>query len=389
MKQYFEYLQKSKLQVKYINFNESFNINKYILFDPIDKIKLNGQYTLLDSPNFLLTSDLIQKYRKKTTKFFFYAFYMWSKNELNIMPGIKSQDSENRLKLPNINIPKSFASTFTNTKTNTNKSILFKESVNYINNHFTNNHGNTGNFNWPTTHKEAKQQLTYFITTKFKLFGSYQDSISKDNSTLFHSLLSSSINIGLLQPLDIIKLLIKSSNKNNIPLNSLEGFVRQLFWREYQRLCYLYCDFTSKNYFGNTGKLESKWYTGIGIEPVDRCIQNAFEYGYLHHIERLMIVGNYMNLSGISPQEGFRWFMEFSCDSYEWVMHQNVYEMVFFVTGGLTMRRPYMSSSNYILKMSNYSRSEWSDKWDELYHTFIKKHKNKLNKFFIRRNMVQ
>ena len=94
-----------------------------------------------------------------------------------------------------------------------------------------------------------------------------------------------------------------------------------------------------------------------------------------------MVIGNYMNLSGIHPSEGFKWFMEFSCDSYEWVMKQNVLDMVFFVTGGMTMKRPYISSSNYILKMSNYIKGIWSEKWNDLYHKFIKKNKKKLYKY--------
>ena len=138
----------------------------------------------------------------------------------------------------------------------------------------------------------------------------------------------------------------------------------------------------NKNYFGNNSKITKKWYVGkTGIIPVDTCIKNAFETGYLHHIERLMVMGNYMNLSGIKPQDGFKWFMEFSCDSYEWVMHQNVYDMVFFVSGGATMRRPYISSSNYILKMSNYKKGEWSAIWDKKYKNFLKKNNDKLWKF--------
>ena len=94
-----------------------------------------------------------------------------------------------------------------------------------------------------------------------------------------------------------------------------------------------------------------------------------------------MVMGNYMNLHGLHPDEGFKWFMEFSVDSYEWVMHQNVYDMVFFVSGGATMRRPYISSSNYVLKMSNYKKGEWSEKWDKKYHEFLKKKRKKLLKF--------
>ena len=117
-------------------------------------------------------------------------------------------------------------------------------------------------------------------------------------------------------------------------MNSLEGFIRQLFWREYQKYCYTYYNF-NKNYFGNKKKLTKAWYNGtLGVEPIDDCIKKGFDTGYLHHIERLMVMGNYMNLYGLHPDEGFKWFMEFSIDSYEWVMHQNVYDMVFFVSGG-------------------------------------------------------
>ena len=197
---------------------------------------------------------------------------------------------------------------------------------------------------------------------------------------MFHSLLSSSINIGLLNPLEVIEEVLKYRGK--VPLNSLEGFIRQLFWREYQKYCYIYYNFNNKNYFGNKKKLTNAWYKGtIGVEPIDDCIKKGFETAYLHHIERLMVMGNFMNLYGLHPDEGFKWFMEFSIDSYEWVMHQNVYDMVFFVSGGATMRRPYASSSNYILKMSNYKKGEWSEEWDNLYNTFLKNKKNKLWKF--------
>ena len=196
-----------------------------------------------------------------------------------------------------------------------------------------------------------------------------------------------SINIGLLNPSDVLDEVMKEykKNKNVIGINNVEGFIRQLFWREYQRYCYIYYDFTKQNYFANKTKLNSKWYSGeTGILPIDDCIKKGFDTGYLHHIERLMVIGNYMNLCGIKPSDGFKWFMEFSCDSYEWVMNQNVYDMVFFVSGGKTMRRPYVSSSNYILKMSNYKKREWCDGcdiWDKKYDDFVKKNKKKLWKF--------
>ena len=146
----------------------------------------------------------------------------------------------------------------------------------------------------------------------------------------------------------------KIISHEKIPLNSLEGYIRQLFWREYQLYCYNYVDFDSalKNpYFNYKNKINKSWYDGTtGNEVVDDTIKKGFDTGYLHHIERLMVMGNYMNLREIKPEDGFKWFIEFAIDSYDWVMYQNVYDMVFFITTK-TMRKPYISSENYLLKI--------------------------------------
>jgi deoxyribodipyrimidine photolyase-related protein len=374
MKYYYDYLKKNKYKCKYIEFNKKFPLKEYTIFDPIDKIKLPNNPEIIESPNFLMTKELYQKHRDKTDKFFFNAFYMWSKKQLNILPNLKSQDKLNRKKLPkDIKIPP--------LPSNKADQKYINEAAKYIEHHFPKNYGNTDNFMFPISHKTANTFLISFIKNKLTDFGPYQDAISKDNNTLFHSILSSSINIGLINPTDVVDEILKVNAK--YPINSIEGFIRQLFWREYQRYCYIYYDFSGKNYFGNKKKLTKDWYNDNGNlpEPVQDAVARAFETGYLHHIERLMIVGNYMNLSEIKPHEGFKWFMEFAIDSYEWVMHQNVYDMVFFVSGGATMRRPYVSSSNYILKMSNYKKGEWSETWKTKYQDFIKKHKKKLYKF--------
>jgi deoxyribodipyrimidine photolyase-related protein len=374
MKYYYDYLKSNGFDVKYISFMDIFNIKEYTIFDPIDRISLLFNYKIIESPNFLMNIELYKQYRSKTNKFFFNSFYMWSKNKLDILPSIQSQDKYNRNKLPyDIKIPKIIK--LSNIK-------YTSIGIEYVDKYFNNNYGNTNNFNYPLTHSDAKLCFKYFVKTKLKNFGTYQDAISSEHNVLFHSMISSSLNIGLLQPNDIVKCLLKYKNK--IPLNSLEAFIRQLFWREYQRYCYIYCEFENKLYFDNKKRITNEWYYGsTGMLPVDNCIIKAFDTGYLHHIERLMIIGNYMNLSEIKPIDGFKWFMEFSCDSYLWVMYQNVYDMVFFVTGGQTMRRPYISSSNYIFKMSDYNKITWYnyDKWNDLYHMFIKKNKEKLKKF--------
>ena len=375
MNYYYEYLKKHKFNVKYYKYTETPNLVNYYLFDPIDNINLSGNYTILSNPNFLINLEQHKIYREKTKNFLFNTFYMFHKKILNIIPDIKSQDKFNRKKLPkNIKIQ----------KISSNKSDIkyINIGMDFVTNNkdFINNYGDVENFMFPLTHATANKWLNNFIKDKLENFGPYQDYISKKDDFMFHSILSTSINIGLLNPSDIIKKIIKIKDKINI--SSYEGYIRQLFWREYQRYCYIYYDYNNKNYFNNNLKLNNKWYDGtLNIEPVDNCIKKAFKTGYLHHIERLMIVGNYMNISNIHPNEGYKWFMEFSCDSYDWVMHQNVYDMVFFVSGGATSRKPYISSSNYIIKMSEYKKGNWSEIWDNKYKKFLKERKEKLWKF--------
>ena len=374
MKYYEDYLKKEKYDVEYYEYNKKPKFKKKdnkIMFDPIDKLKYKVN-VMLESPNFLLTKENYELYRKKTDKFLFNNFYMWSKKIVDIIPNVKSKDKFNREKMPKkIDIPKL-------PENKTDKEYIEK-AIKYIDSNFSKNYGNTDNFIYPISHKSAEKWKTDFMKNKLEKFGPYQDFIYNQEPYLYHSCLSSSINVGLLCPSDIIDYLKPLQKKYNI--NTYEGYIRQLFWREYQRYCYIYCNF-NKNYFGNRKKLNKKWYTGeLDIKPVDDYIKIAFDTGYLHHIIRLMLIGNFMNLSGISPKQGFKWFMEFSIDSYEWVMKQNVLDMVFFVTGGETMRKPYISSSNYILKMSTYKKDDWSDEWDNLYNTFMKKKKSKLWKY--------
>ena len=375
MKHYYDYLKKNKYNIQYINFNKTPTYKKATLFDPIDKIKIPNT-TLIESPNFLLTKENYNAYKnKKGDSYMFHWFYLWGKKIVDIIPNVKSKDKENRKKLPkDIDIP--------SMPKNSNKKYI-QSAIKYVNKHFKNNYGDTENFLFPISHATAKKWLKDFIKKRFENFGKYQDAIDKDNDFLFHSYLSTSINIGLLNPLEIINEIRKVKG---IPMNSYEGYIRQLFWREYQRYCYIYYDFSNKNYFGNNKKITKEWYNGTtNIDPIDDCIKKGFHQGYLNHIQRLMVVGNFMNLAGMKPMDGFKWFMEFSCDSYEWVMYQNVLDMAFCVTGarqnGGTMAKPYISSSNYIIKMSNYKKGDWSEKWDTLYHDFIKNNKKKLLPF--------
>ena len=176
------------------------------------------------------------------------------------------------------------------------------------------------------------------------------------------------LNIGLITPqqvLDIITGYYKAHTKE-IGIANYEGFIRQIIgWREYQRYIYQYAGdkMRAGNHFNNARRLNDSWYTATtGLKPVDDAVRMALDDGYIHHILRLMVVGNFMNLVGIHPDDVYKWFMEFALDSYDWVMVGNVYSMALWADGGLTMRKPYISGDGYIMKMSNYSKSSKSNK---------------------------
>ena len=376
--------------IDYVECKEKHRINAVsIEYDPIDEIQDYNLKEYIESPNFLLTKSEYLKYRKNRDKDkgfrFTTGFYKYGKRCIKFLTDVDSQDKMNRDAMKEIDIKRipKYKGTYTK------KELKYiDEAKEYCEQQFTNNPGCVDDFNYPINHKSAKKMLLFFLTKKIERFGDFQDAIVQNENLLYHSMLSSSLNIGLVNPDEIISML-KERTTNKIPMNSLEGYVRQLFWREFQRYCFIHAKpLLDKNYFDYTPKKIHfvTWYNPdeeniTGILPVDDCIKKAMRDGYLHHIERLMVIGNYMVLSNICPMEGYKWFMEFAIDSYDWVMCQNVYDMVFFRSGGKTTSKPYISSSNYLLKMSNYPKAIWAKKWDTLYDDFLQENKKKLYKF--------
>jgi deoxyribodipyrimidine photolyase-related protein len=192
------------------------------------------------------------------------------------------------------------------------------------------------------------------------------------------------LNTGLLDINFILDKTIVFYNKNDIPLNSCEGFFRQIIgWREFIRGIYTVkgSEERTKNFWGFKRKIPKSFYdASTGILPVDDSIRKILKTGYAHHIERLMILGNFMLLCEFDPDEVYRWFMEMFIDSYDWVMVPNVYGMSQFADGGLMSTKPYISGSSYILKMSNYKKGEWSGIWDSLFWNFIDNHRDFFDK---------
>jgi deoxyribodipyrimidine photolyase-related protein len=377
MKAYEERLKKNGYNVTYVVYTENWKklAQKYQLtiIDPLDiklRKKLPKSSIILESPGFL--GGTLQK----STRYRMATFYQEQRKRLNILVkngkptgGQWSFDEENRKKLPkNHTIPP--------LSTYSNKHI--KEAFTYIEKNFKNNPGTPHDFMYPVTHTSAQQWLKKFIQERLHDFGTYEDAIAQNEPFIYHSLLSPLLNIGLLTPEHVITEVLKAK----APINSTEGFIRQVIgWREFILQIYLLEGENQRksNFFNNTKRIPESFYTGTtGIIPVDNAIHKVLLNAYNHHIERLMILGNFMLLSGYAPASIYQWFMELYIDSYDWVMVPNVFGMSQYADGGLMATKPYISSSNYVLKMSDFEPGKWCEVWDELFWDFIKKHKQKL-----------
>ena len=405
MRSYADLLKTNKYKLKYFSLDNKFKtpfqikLEKYIIdnqfeelisFEIEDKffeskiaklVKKNKiSWRVINSPMFLTERNEFKNYLKATKKPFMANFYKISRKKNNIllvndkpMGGKWSFDNENRKKIPNhIKIPKLI-------KIQDTKHTAKLKKI--INSKFSLHPGNVKNFWFPTTHKDAEKWLNFFLNKKFNLFGDYEDAVDINNNILFHSVLSPLINIGLITPNQILNKVLEFEKK--IKINSYEGFIRQIIgWREFMRGIYQNYEkqLEESNFFKHNNSMNNNWYEGsTGLLPLDESIKNALKYGWAHHIERLMILCNIMNLCEIKPKETYNWFMEMFVDSSDWVMSPNVYGMGLYSDGGIFSTKPYICGSSYFMKMMNFKKGEWNDIMDGLYWRFI----NKNRKFFL------
>tara|TARA_E500000178_G_scaffold356542_1_gene435316 strand:- start:49371 stop:50864 length:1494 start_codon:yes stop_codon:yes gene_type:complete len=326
----------------------------------------------LPSPMFLSTRSDYKTFSKDKTFLLMGSYYKMQRKKFNLLlqdgkpvGGKWSFDELNRKKLPkNVKVPE---------LPKPDKSKYERELKTFIKTEFKDHPGDVENRWTPVTREGSKKWLKLFLKEKLVNFGDYEDAISNNNNFIFHSAISPLLNIGLLTPREVIDEL--EGLEATIPLNSLEGFLRQIIgWREFIRGVYQERGVEQQrgNFFKNYRFLKDSWYTGnTGIAPLDDAIKFSIKYGYTHHINRLMVIGNTMNLSGINPKEIYKWFMEMYVDSSDWVMTPNVFGMATFADGGLMATKPYVCGSNYILKMSDYKKGDWCDVIDGLYWKFI------------------
>jgi deoxyribodipyrimidine photolyase-related protein len=367
-----------KEQVKAIHFSEvvDSSLNKRITQSCEEsKIKIEQYLT----PAFLNSSQEGDDYFNGKKRYFQTEFYIAQRKKRSILlqpngdpiGGQWSYDADNRKKYPAKEIPP---------KINFPKEDQYvKEAKEYIDKNFSKNYGEVGTFIYPVNFAESEKWLKEFLTSRFEKFGEFEDAIVANENILHHSVLSPLINIGLLTPQQVVDAALKYAEKNNTALNSTEGFIRQIVgWREFIRIVYAREGVKQRttNYWKFYRKMPRSFWDGTtGIEPIDNVIKKALKSGYLHHIERLMLLGNFMLLCEFDPDEVYKWYMEMFVDSYDWVMVPNVYGMVQFADGGLMTTKPYISGSNYVLKMSDFKKGSWCEIWDGLFWRFMDVHR--------------
>lgn len=334
----------------------------------------------LPSPGFMNSKQEVADYFSNKKRYFQTDFYVRQRKKLGVLlepdfspkGGKWSFDAENRKRYP---------------KGRTAPRVTFPaendfdiEARQYVEQNFPENPGKlSGEFKYPSTFDEARSWLSDFLHERFAEFGGFEDAIVAREAILHHSVLSPLINAGLLTPMEVVGRSLEFAESNSVPLNSTEGFLRQIIgWREFIRGVYEVAGTRERttNNWKFTRKLPQSFWTGTtGIEPIDIVIRKVLETGYCHHIERLMVLGNFMLLCEFDPDDVYRWFMEMFIDSYDWVMVPNVYGMSQFADGGLFATKPYISGSNYLGKMGDFPKGSWQAIWDGLFWRFMDTHR--------------
>jgi deoxyribodipyrimidine photolyase-related protein len=390
MKAYAADLEAAGQAVRYVEAHEEIKLPEKVseihVADPADDVlsrrlrrmaeQQGARLVVHPSPNFLSPPEFLAAHIASRKKPFMAKFYEAQRKRMNLLlepdgtpvGGKWSFDTENRSKLPKNHVPPP--------EPRVSQNAHVREAADYVSKNFAGNPGSANRFRWPVTRRDAELWLDLFIDERLASFGIYEDAISIEHATLYHSAITPALNIGLLDPADVVRRVM--TRANDVPLNSLEGFIRQVIgWREFMHGIYRHrgVEIRNGNFWNFERPIPAAFYDGTtGIPPVDRIIRQLLDDGWCHHIERLMILGNFMLLCRIRPGDAHRWFMEMFVDSYDWVMVPNVYGMSQYADGGTFTTKPYLSGSNYILKMSDERRGPWCEIWDGLFWTFIGDH---------------
>ena len=295
-------------------------------------------------------------------------------------------DQDNRKALPaDVSVPKPYT---------VSPDDITSEVIELVEAEFADHMGDAKDFNYAVTRDEALKVLEQFIEQRFNQFGDYQDAMREGNVWLFHSHLSFYLNCGLLLPMEVMKAAEQAYFDGDAPLNAVEGFIRQILgWREYVRGFYWHCmpGLQQENYFNHQRKLPGFYWTGhTNMNCMRQCIGDTKRHAYAHHIQRLMVIGNFSLLAGLSVEAVNEWYLLVYADAFEWVEMPNVSGMILFADGGNLASKPYVASGQYINRLSDYCKncgyavSKKTGKnacpFNYLYWYFLFKHRDKLSK---------
>lgn len=374
------FCRKHKLDCQYIPYSKTIkpsSSKNVIARDPVDhtiKDKYNKLYnvTWLETPMFVLDSRDLLKARERNIRRNVGLFNL-VKAKLNKYQDLKSHDKDNREALPkkdlsigkDVGLPRY-------------KSKYYAQAALYVEKHFK-SHIGSPSMNLeelPISRQDAIKHLTTFLDKRFSNYGKYQDAIDRDNVVIYHSHLSYLLNVGLLTPLEVVDEAERAYKTANISISAFEGFIRQILgWREYMRYIYvMHRDQLDAVFHKPKPKNTdmTPWYTATtGNEVVDTEITKAIENAWAHHIIRLMVFLNYAKLLNLNASAILKWFSEVvALDAWPWVMESNIGVMGYYTKNKFT-HKPYVSSCNYILKMSRgYKRGPWCEMWNALYGAF-------------------
>ena len=373
-------------------FPDEYRLDK-ILKDFCEKLTIKS--TVVDSEHFFSSRNELGDFFEGKKTFLMESFYRNMRKKHDVLmendkplTGKWNYDEDNRKKLPKNHKP------ITPLVFNNNVSEIIAEihktdikTIGTI---------DAENFVWPINRKQSLELLDFFVTECLSLFGSYQDAMTPNEWSLYHSRISFSMNIKMISPQEVIEKAIAEWRKrpDEIEYNQLEGFVRQIIgWREYMRGIYWLKmpEYATLNFFNNQEKLPDWFWTGkTKMLCLKDSIKQSLDYAYAHHIQRLMITGNFALLAGIHPDEVDAWYLGIYIDAIEWVEITNTRGMSQFADGGIVGSKPYVSSASYIDKMSNYCGSCFYEKavktgdkacpFNSLYWNFYDKNEDKLGK---------
>lgn len=290
-------------------------------------------------------------------------------------------DADNRKALPKKGVAAPYPARFS-------ADAITQDVLQLVRKHFASHYGSIDVFDYPVTHADAQSLWEYFLDYGLAGFGDYQDAMATDEPFLFHARISAALNIGLLDVRKLCRDVESAWQSGRIRLNAAEGFIRQLIgWREYVHGVYWLKmpDYAGYNAFANSRSLPEFYWTGkTQMNCMRQAIGQSLEYAYAHHIQRLMVTGNFALLAGIAPEEICEWYLAIYMDAFDWVELPNTLGMVMHADGGFLGSKPYCASGQYINRMSDYcsgcaynvreSTSDDACPFNALYWHFIMRH---------------